>query len=292
MALQIDPRVSIENAVLVLVTAVYVLLTYRLVSITRKSSSEQLRLATLPHIYCRPEVRDERLWMHLSNTGQVAAHDIVALVLVYLEEEQVMAYPDLFGSACTKESLHVSILPHQKQVSLRLTSPEPLDWFQALVQYRDIRGVNYAQLYSFSRLTSGGFTLSSVVPAPLIPSPRIFEARSKVSRKRSRQVTRNLKRMLSDTEKAQGFKSRSIPNRRALKRVFTADDGPAPRWLDGERHRFVSGWMEAKLRTRYSGLDRDDLKMVVDGRMSVEAFAEEVVQQEIEEGPQELWEDL
>ena len=168
--------------ILLMVTAFYAWFTYRILHEIRQENAllrgifdKQVKIASLPHIYCdlQPDLQVGNLQLEIYNVGNVPAYDIHASVIgTYTEETmdipsfmrnyiqpRYRKYPlqvDKVGYYGVRSSIRFAMLPFQKRLAIALSLPmRPVDIY-ALVQYRDILGSNYFQVYCFSELDAKG----------------------------------------------------------------------------------------------------------------------------------------
>jgi hypothetical protein len=141
----------------------------------RSLFEKQLKISTFPHIYCdlHPDPQDNNLKLELYNVGQVPAYDIqVGTIGAYTEEgidiptfmrtfiqPRYRKYPlqvDKVGYYGIRGSVRCPMLPYQQRLALPLNLPaRPVDIY-VFIQYREISGNNYYQVYCFSDLDEQG----------------------------------------------------------------------------------------------------------------------------------------
>lgn len=140
----------------------------------RHTIDRQLKILSFPHLYCDMQADDETNFkLELFNIGSVAAHDLhLSLIAAYTEESidistfmrshiqprhrKIPLQVDKVGYYGLRSSSRCAILPFQKRLSIALSLPlRPVDLY-ALIQFRDILGSNYYQVYCFSALDEKG----------------------------------------------------------------------------------------------------------------------------------------
>ena len=168
------------SMLLAILTAIYVILTYRLVreskrtndisreasDRTREAANRQFQLATFPYVHCVATYERDKIILTIQNLGSIPASDVdVLAVASYSEHElQPQKFIDLYVD---KESTLNSrlfegdefygvydhmlyyLMPPNIQVKVPLHLPIPTDFVHVLLQFRDIVGVNYYRLYWF-----------------------------------------------------------------------------------------------------------------------------------------------
>jgi hypothetical protein len=178
--------------VLLGVTAFYGWYTHRLLQELRQQSllyrevlEKQLKVTAFPHIYCdlQPDFQTGSLQLEVYNVGNIPAYDIlVGVIGTYTEETmdiptfmrnyvqpRFRKYPlqvDKVGYYGVRSSIRFAMLPFQKRLTIALSLPmRPVDIY-ALVQYREVLGTNYYQVYCFSDLdTKGSYRANVVEPS-------------------------------------------------------------------------------------------------------------------------------
>lgn len=177
-----ESLVIVSNIILVALTGFYAWFTYKTLqevqqenTLYRNTLEKQLRLSTLPHLYCdmHCDVATNRTSLSVYNIGSVPAYDVhVSLIGAYTEEgmdipsfmrsyvqPRYRKYPlqvDKVGYYGVRSSIRFSFLPSQKKLEVNLVFPvRPVDVY-AMVQYREILGENYYQVYCFSDLDEQG----------------------------------------------------------------------------------------------------------------------------------------
>lgn len=153
MELTSDFVTATATVVLVAVTGVYVVLTYRLVLDQRT----QLDLASQPLLACRLTGEGDTTALHLENAGENVILDIDAVVLVKGGRTAKPVYAP---------SRHrVPWLPAKgAPPAPRTVAPFGLKEGVVLIQYQDARGQRYAQV-QFYELDEAGNVEASLYPA-------------------------------------------------------------------------------------------------------------------------------
>ncbi len=141
----------------------------------RNAIERQLKITAFPHIYCdlQPDFQTGNLQLEVYNVGSVPAYDVhVSIIGTYTGETmdvptfmrthvqpRYRKYPlqvDKVGYYGVRNSIRFAMLPFQKRLAIALTLPiRPVDVY-ALVQYREVLGGNYYQVYCFSDLDAKG----------------------------------------------------------------------------------------------------------------------------------------
>lgn len=158
----------------------------------RHAIDRQLKILSFPHLYCDMQGSDDRSFrLELFNIGSVAAHDLqLSFIAAYTEESidiptfmrshiqprhrKLPLQVDKVGYYGLRTSSRCAILPTQKRLSIALSFPlRPVDIY-ALIQFRDILGSNYYQVYCFSALDEkGGYRANILEPQSSEPIDRI-----------------------------------------------------------------------------------------------------------------------
>ncbi|MGJ3250921.1 MAG: hypothetical protein ACFE0J_07290 [Elainellaceae cyanobacterium] len=168
--------------VLFLMTGVYVWFSYRTLHEVRRENhlyrgiiERQLNISTTPYLHCdlTSDSSSREIKIEIYNIGYVPAHDIHASAIgAYTEEimdisalmrtciqPRYRKYPlqaDKVGYYGIRGSFRAPILPFQKRLAIAFNLPiQPIDIYM-LLQYRDILGSNYYQIYCFSDLDKQG----------------------------------------------------------------------------------------------------------------------------------------
>jgi hypothetical protein len=177
-----EPLVLAGALILFVITAFYAWFTHRILQEIRQENNlyksvieKQLRIAACPHIYCdmQPDLQTGGFHLEIYNVGNVPAYDLhISTIGTYTEETmdiptfmrtyvqpRYRKYPlqvDKVGYYGIRSSVRFAMLPYQKRLAIALTLPmRPVDIY-ALVQYREILGNNYYQVYCFSDLDAKG----------------------------------------------------------------------------------------------------------------------------------------
>lgn len=189
----------ISSIILLLITAFYIWFVYRLLRELRQENTlyrtmleRQFKLASLPHVYCDIEVMPSSgLRLETYNVGSVPTYDLhINVIGAYTEEgmdiptfmrtyvqPRFRKYPlqaDKVGYFGIRNSLRFSMLPVQKRLDVSLILPtQPVDIY-ALLQYRDVNGTNYFQVYCFSEMDEkGGYRANIIEPIKAEPIERL-----------------------------------------------------------------------------------------------------------------------
>lgn len=187
-----ESLVLLSAVILLVVTLFYAWFTFKLLQETRQENSlykstleKQLRLASFPHVYgdIQPDLQTGTLRLEVYNVGNIPAYDLLISVIgAYTEEgmdiptfmrnyiqPRYRKYPlqgDKVGYYGIRSSVRSPLLPIQKKLTLPLSLPvRPVDIY-ALIQYREIQGGNYYQVYCFSDLDATGNYRANILNPP------------------------------------------------------------------------------------------------------------------------------
>jgi hypothetical protein len=155
---------------------------YRILREVRQESSfyrhaleRQLRLASSPHLHCDIQPNADAVGMHLGlyNIGNSPAYDLhIDLIAAYAVDgmdittfmrtfvqprfRKYPLQPDKVGYYGIRHSLRQPLIPYQKRLEfpLKLVA-NPADVY-VLLQYREVAGNNYHQVYCFSEVNERG----------------------------------------------------------------------------------------------------------------------------------------
>lgn len=189
-----DTPILITNIVLAALTALYVILTYRLVrhskkanEINLKATTEQLRVLTSPYIHCEIRREKDELFIILTNGGSAPAYDVEVWASGFYYYGEISSYPGvvLLNNAAQigsdeevriRNRMTYPVFFHKKQVTARLEFPIITDSVTVFIQYRDSRADNYSYRLWFIDDTEGSrksYQLADIKPAGNITSPRV-----------------------------------------------------------------------------------------------------------------------
>lgn len=190
----------ISNVVLAVLTGLYVILTYGLVKETRKATNQsrmffekQFLLSTLPHLYLSFHSDNSKLSLTLFNSGDMSAFDVDLIVIgVYNEDEiDIPTFVVKFARSregrhtltSTKEGhygvfdhLYYSVFPRKRKVVAPIPFPILPNCIYCLLQYRNLSGINYSQVYFFyhqQKESKDIYRLSSINPKVITECPRV-----------------------------------------------------------------------------------------------------------------------
>jgi hypothetical protein len=177
-----EPFLLAASIILLITTGFYAWSSYQLLKQLRQENNlyksvieKQLKIATFPHIHCdiQPDLQSNTMKLELYNVGSVPAYDIQISVIGAFNEEgmdiptfmrtciqpRFRKYPlqvDKVGYYGIRSSTRCSMLPSQQKTAVPLNLPiRPVDLY-AMVQYREVLGSNYYQVYCFSDLDDQG----------------------------------------------------------------------------------------------------------------------------------------
>jgi hypothetical protein len=186
--------------VVAVITGIYVYLTYKLLRESRKANEvnssaleRQFRISTLPHLYCDIKVSDSTV-LQILNVGKNPAVDVDVMTIGVIGEDELgvatlkkdyvskgfqdlAPTPDEEGLYGISDRVVYSVFPFGKKVEVAKYFPITPSSIWVLLQYRDIFGINYSQLYWFtlSPFSKGKtfYVLSSIAPKKLESSERV-----------------------------------------------------------------------------------------------------------------------
>lgn len=190
----------IASIILLVITGFYAWFTYQILRETRQENNlyktiieKQLRLSTFPHIYCDMQAlpQGNGLKLELFNVGNVPAYDIqISSIGAYTEENidiptfmrmfiqpRYRKYPlqvDKVGYYGIRSSVRCPMLPYQQRLAVPLNLPvAPVDIY-VLIQYREILGNNYYQVYCFSAIDEAGNYRANILEPSKVESLERF----------------------------------------------------------------------------------------------------------------------
>ncbi|NJN56851.1 MAG: hypothetical protein HC879_04830 [Leptolyngbyaceae cyanobacterium SL_5_9] len=177
-----EPFVLAGIAILLVITGFYAWFTHRILRELRQENSlyktaieKQLKISAFPHLYCdmQCDIHENGVKLEIYNVGNVPAYDLhISAIGAYTEEGVDIAtflrnyvqpryrkYPlqsDKVGYYGIRSSIRCPMLPFQKRLAIALGLPvRPVDIY-VMIQYREILGGNYYQVYCFSDLDEKG----------------------------------------------------------------------------------------------------------------------------------------
>lgn len=162
-----------------------------------KITAQLNSLALIPSLYCNIRDRKKNIEIKIDNIGIAPAYDIDIIVLgVYSEEyidlpffiskyvnneskKDLKIKKDKEGFYCVFDRLVYPMFPQKKSVLCKLGFPLRPSTLYLLLQYRDIQGENYHQLYwyfdnNFNSLTIADYRLGALDPVVPANFPRII----------------------------------------------------------------------------------------------------------------------
>jgi hypothetical protein len=190
----------IANILLAILTGLYVALTYRLVNETRRATEQtralfekQFFLSTLPHLHISISYDGTFPVVTIFNAGDMAAYDVDLLFVGYYYQgdmdiptfmvnhvvasnRNTILHADDEGFYGVYDHFIYPVFPQRKKVVARLDLPTPPSGITCLLQFRDLSGANYSQVYWFyDRENEKGrtFHLASIKPSIITSSPRV-----------------------------------------------------------------------------------------------------------------------
>lgn len=188
---------GLSTFILAILTGIYVSLTRKLVKSSNEANQqnqqairEQVRAMTAPYIRCYVYQSKNELHCKLSNVGNGPAYDIDLLVLGHYPEEDlgspfmakdsegnlITCEPDEEGIFHIFDRIVYGYAFPRSEVDGSFVFPERPPSLSILLQYRDISGDNFVQLYWFFESFSGRkkfYKLGACDPQVIQVSPRI-----------------------------------------------------------------------------------------------------------------------
>ncbi len=194
-----EPVVLIGLLILLVITGFYAWSSYQTLQEIRQENNlykqvieRQLKISAFPHLHCDMQCdrQTNSIKLEVYNIGNIPAYDLhMSVIGAYSEENldiptfmktyvqtRYRKYPlqvDKVGYYGIRSSTRCPVLPFQKQWAIALSLPvSPVDIY-ALIQYREILGGNYYQVYCFSDLDDqGNYRANILEPQGLEPLER------------------------------------------------------------------------------------------------------------------------
>jgi hypothetical protein len=190
----------ISNALLAILTGLYVVFTYRLVNETKRANEQsrmlfekQFLLSTLPHLHINAQNEESDAYLTIFNSGDISAFDVDVQVVglyhvddidvptfmvrfVRPEHRREILRSDEGGFYSVFDHLYYPVFPQKRKVKAKLNLPIPPYAIYCLLQYREVSGANYSQLYHFFQSRQEDqktYRLSSIDPQVIKSGPRI-----------------------------------------------------------------------------------------------------------------------
>jgi hypothetical protein len=192
--------ILVSNFILLIITGFYTWFTYKTLkqiqqenSVYKNALDRQLKISSFPHLYCDMQdgFQENGVKFEIYNVGSIPAYDIhLSAIGAYTEEgmeipsfmrnyvqPRYRKYPlqvDKVGYYGVRSSVRCPILPSQKRLMIAFSLPmRPVDIY-ALIQYRDILGGNYYQVYCFSDIDEkGNYRANILEPQGFEPLERL-----------------------------------------------------------------------------------------------------------------------
>jgi len=180
------------NIILTILTGFYVVITYKLVTESRKANEinrqfaeEQVRVVTSPYIHPEVRISGKRLFLVLANGSQVPAYDVDVWISGYYNFDEIKQY---FLSQDNEKSFddddlvyvfdHIvyPVFPNNRQVIAELDFPVITDSVNVFIQYRDTRALNYLYNVWFLDDTDGqrkSYQIGAIDPSGKFVSERL-----------------------------------------------------------------------------------------------------------------------
>ncbi len=195
-----DP--AIPTLLLAALTAIYVVLTYRLVGETRRAADlsqaavdRQLRLSMFPQLAVSASDDAGLVTLRLWNPGLASSADVDLLAVATYSEDDISPLEFLKQFAAPRARSKLAIHPNEEgfygvfdhcvyglfpphaRLEVPLQFPIPPNIFSLLLQFRDMANNNYVRLYWFMRPlsdpSSTRYSVGSLESSGFDPSPRI-----------------------------------------------------------------------------------------------------------------------
>jgi hypothetical protein len=190
------------NLVLAALTAFYVYFTYKLLrqairanQLSQQAFERQFQLATYPRINCRAHLKGGRAVLTVENLGSFLSRDVDVLILGLYPEDDMPASQfvaeyvredsgfqrRLFGGEegfyGVYDHLLYPVAAERTRVVATLQFPMPPKQLTLLLQFRDITGTNYYNVYWFflegETTDEGRFRLGGLSPSTIAQAPRV-----------------------------------------------------------------------------------------------------------------------
>lgn len=190
----------VANFILLVITGFYAWFTFTLVkqgqqenSVYKSALEKQLKLSSMPHVYCdmQYDVAANSAQLEVYNVGTVPAYDmLVSIIGSYTEESldipslmrsfiqpRYRKYPlqvDKVGYYGIRSVVRTPMLPAQQKLAIALSLPiRPVDVY-VFIQFREVLGWNYDQVYCFSDLDDyGKYRANILEPLSFEPIDRL-----------------------------------------------------------------------------------------------------------------------
>jgi hypothetical protein len=196
-------ELAILNALLVFLTGLYVVITYKLVRETRRAtflnqeiSHRHLQFSAFPQLYCGATRQGSRVDLTIYNSGSVPAIDVDITVLWPLfwgnqarsefikthvqpqyQEEVISEGWDEQEEYGVYDHLVYYSFPQRRKVVVEFDQQVKFDQLVLLMQFRDVSGINYQRLYWFFdegfKEERSRFKVGSIMPVGMVQMPRI-----------------------------------------------------------------------------------------------------------------------
>ncbi len=189
----------ISSIILTIITAVYVVLTKRLLDAARSANEqnrylaqENQRLQLYPQMFCHAELKADEVFLCIQNLGSSAAVDVDILavgqyfdeenpldqfLLEYAAEDRVrnlsLAPTDEGFYGVSSRFVYASF-PPRRQVTALLQFPVCPESLYILLQFRDVLGNNYFRVYwMFINGDDERYRIGAIDPQTAQPCPKI-----------------------------------------------------------------------------------------------------------------------
>lgn len=185
---------------LVILTAVYVVLTHRLTVQAKEASKDNIalqnqhaRISFFPKLSCRVDQIGQKLVLKISNPCDHPAYDVEVFAVLGYDEESIdvptfavkylhekfrqhRVEPTADGFYGVVNFMAYADFPGRRRIEVPLDTPIIPNNFHLLIQFRDLIGYNYAQTYWFFSDGENGarnYKLGALTPIIPTPIPRI-----------------------------------------------------------------------------------------------------------------------
>jgi hypothetical protein len=171
----------ISSIILTIITGIYVILTYLIITQTKKQNDKQINLVTFPHLKCTikriigKNVGIQSFDFNLTNYGDQPAYDVdIFIVGIYFEEDHPLEklkaeyFERPYALTANKDYFYgifdrliFPYLPSKTQMTERIQFPLDTDSFNIFIQYRNSINSNFCQLFWFIDSGRSDFAIGS-----------------------------------------------------------------------------------------------------------------------------------
>ena len=197
-----NATIGIATLALVGITGYYAWVTRRLLlenaranAFQREGFERQMEAVLRPRLFCALERSTSKLALMVVNASDQPGYDVdlLSLAVLHADELPLREFADRFVEPehkgaitsmqgrlvdesfyCVFNHFVYAVFPPAQQVRVQFAPPVVSEGYYLLFQFRDSRGVNYAQTYWwFDRGDSGRFALGALDPQIIMRSPRL-----------------------------------------------------------------------------------------------------------------------